>query len=402
MITQPSIRFSTPFLLLLCLAIHPATAQDEQVVWTIGFEKDGYTVTDSSADRIRRNYQNLYKGARLTIIGKPMPNGEKQMEKKVEKVQELLWEGGIPPKKIEVKILPSTAVTANSNFQPGRCYLMYQPFVFDLIGYNKEKAKGNGVSDTVIAMPGNYYLRYILPVYRVIKELPEVKIIDPSSSSYKELDIHEKVNTRGTAKNIAFFEIIRKDDGFITDRVVLPMKARLHSSSLRLERYSREKSVWMSVANSGIVVYSLYGQECAEVKIDESGVYRLLSDSKKNTRVLYLRAPKRMAFVKVELAENDFTVHQGIITDSETGVLFILPDDDRNFTCAIVLKDGEGRVHYLPETGLPEVLEQSYKLRPKKGARFKWDGKSYPYPETAYQVCRDLNDVRTLTLEHVK
>jgi hypothetical protein len=251
-------------------------------------------------------------------------------------------------------------------------------------------------------MPGNYYLRYILPVYRVIKELPDVKIIDPSSSSYKELDIHEKVNTRGSAKNIAFFEINRKDDGFITDRVVLPMKTRLHSSSIRLERYSREKSVWMPVANPGVVVYTLHGQECAEVKIDESGVYRLLSDSKKNTRVLYLRAPKRMAFVKVELAENDLTVHQGVITDSETGVLFILPDDDRNFTCSIVLKDGEGRIHYLPETGLPELLEQSYKLRPREGARFKWDGNSYEFPNIAYRVCRDLNDVRTLSLDQVK
>lgn len=379
-----------------------ADAQDEKLICqAIGFIEGKNKVCDSSANRIRQGYSSLYASGMVTIAANLSATDRIRTSERMEEVRELLWEGGIPPANIRLIDFALNDTLRDLKLRNNTCYLIYYyktPAHIRMLGLPSPPIN----RDTLIRVGSSFYLQYTYRQYQQKDTLPQIHMLERDLQTKEELGLYEKVNTRGFTRELAFFQFSKSDSDLVPDHVIIPLNLKSFKSTMRLERYSTDKSAWIPVRDAEIHHAVASGQQGVGLRLNKSGVYRLLDVPEKYTRVLYFKAPPHMAFVKAEMEQDVLTRYEGIMTDAETGVVFALPSLDTKMTCRFVLKDGRGRIHYLPEGDWNDLIDREVKVLKNNKRKITIQDKVVALPDHAFRLQKDLHDVRTMALDHIK
>jgi hypothetical protein len=396
-------KITIPLLLMITGASFFSKAEEVVLtVWKIGFKGNTIEMVDSSSDKLRYEYPRLYCSGLLTIAAHLGGEDKIVMRARMEEVREVLWEGGIPPENIQLADFGKEEKLQALRLKKGECYLVFvsrEPVHIRMLGRQTNTYLSG---DTVISRTGFCYLKYRKIDYHLKTQLPEIHLLNHDAVTKDEMGLYEKVNTRGFSRELAFFQLTKNDSDHIADDVIFPLDVQSMKSSMRLDRYDKEHAAWMPVRDAGLKHVNIKGQACIGVRINASGIYRLLADPGKHARVLYFKAPERMAFVKAELVEGPMTVYQGVFTDAETGVVFVLPEKSSPATCRFVLKDATGKIHYLPEGDWSALVNREVKISKHNRRRITIHGKPVALPPYAYRLDKELHEVRTMALDHIK
>jgi len=376
--------------------------QRDYTIWKIGFDHGGKQIADSSAHKIRHNYQLLYRSGKLTIAAHLTGSEKTSHIERIDEIREILLEGGISQENLRVVDINLDDRLKERKLEKNNCYLIF-------VAKDMEGMHGLGIGapersdrDTVISVGQSCYVKYTLADYHLKTVLPDIRMLSCDLKTKNELVLFERVNTRGFSREVAFFQFIKNDSDIIADNLLFPLKGTQLKKNMRLERYDGEQSAWMPIRDAGLQHTIVDGKNCIGIRVQSSGVYRLLDDPGKNATVLYFKSPAQMAFVKAELEKDAITVYEGVITDGETGVVFVLPENEEAATCRFILKDATGKTYYLPEDDWKTLVEKEIKIRKHNRRRIMAHGMSISLPRYAWKLEKDLHEVRTIALDQIK
>ena len=398
--TNALVRTSLVFILGYSLSVH---GQNNVLnICKIGFHSDTLQIADTSAETIRNNYQELYMASVIRIVANMSNEDSVLLRAQMEEVRELLWEGGIPPASIRLIDASRNDSLQVLHLRNNTCYLIFHSRNRLYNGKSGGNTRSRSTRDTVIACGDYCYLHYSHFDYAAKTSLPEIQKIGHDQRTKEELGLYEKVNTRGSTAELAQFKITKNDSDYIDDHIIMPLHERSFKTFMRLERFSSDKSAWLPVEDPDIRKTSIHGKSCVRFRIRTSGVYRLLGDPGNRSKVLYFRAPSRMAFVKAVLKQDALTQYEGVFTDRGTGVVFLIPHSESGMTGQFILKDGSGNVHHLPESDWKSLVDREVKVRDRKSKKVHIGNRGVNLPEYAFLLDKDLNEVRTMNIEIIK